>query len=338
MTTFVLFVHKQTAGTKAVINVNFSPKSPSSLNHSVKFNILVSCTHRPPSNEYTRNVAAFNYLQPNSLIPNKIANLTYSDTIIADLHEKHLMKQQQFFADKKEKEKEKKSKKSKKDKSKKAVHEDRILMHPVKEPAQRFNIPPHHEYQNILEEHEKLLQMEENKHAEGNFRKFGDTGKLYEKKTRCAIQDGIYVFHNANSVGSSLTSFAEMENKKGNHEIELSSSGKLKHFNLSKYLNIDVKSGSPTDKSSSDKQDNSSSSKSSSLSNKSIDSMEQAIIKNGLRNTDNQTNSDLGPFNFRKLLRPTGIAPTESLRKRKMIILNTSSPPPDKNQKTNDLF
>lgn len=261
--------------------------------------------------------------------------------MLSDLHEKHLIKQQQFFADKKEKESDKKNKKSKKDKSKKSVREDRILVQPSREPAQRFNIPPHHEYQNLLEEHEKLLQMDNNKFVES--RKFGDTGKLNEKKTRCAIQDGVYVFHNnGSSSGNSLTSFAEIE-KKTNQEIDVHSSGKLKHFNLSKYLNIDVKSASPIDipaanKSGSDKQDGSGSSKSSSLSNKSVDSMEQAIIMNGLKNSDNQTNSYLGPFNFRKLLRPTGIAPTESLRKRKMVILNTSSPPPDKNLRTNGLM
>lgn len=303
--------------------------------------------NRPQQNDYIRNVTAFNYLQPNVSIPNKFSHYAQSDAIISDLHEKHLQKQQQFFADRKEKESEKKNKKGKKEKSKKVVREDRILAQPIKEPAQRFNVPPHHEYQNILEEHEKLLQLDEPKVKET--RKFGDTGKLaLEKKTRCAIQDGVYVFHNNNnnnsgsSVGSSLTSFAEIENKKQvNQEIDVSSSGKLKNFSLSKYLNIDVKSASPIDipngdKSGSDKQDNSS--KSSSLSNKSIDSMENQIIMNGLNNSDNQTNSYLGPFNFRKLLRPTGIAPTESLRKRKMVILNTSSPPPDKNLRTNGLM
>lgn len=287
-------------------------------------------------------------MQPNSMIPTKIAQMNNSEASTHELHEKHLQKQQQFFADKKEKEADKRNKKAKKDKIKKSFREDRILIQPNKEqPAQRFNIPPHHEYQNILEEHEKLLQADEEKFAENNFRRFGDTEKLNEKKTRCAIQDGIYVFHNANSSGSSLTSFAEIENKKQNHDVDLNSSGKLKNFNLSKYLNIDVKSASPVDNASfdsgidkrnSDKQDNSSSSKSSSLSNKSVDSVEEAIIRNGLKNSESQTNSYLGPFNFRKLLRPTGVAPTESLRKRKMIILNTSSPPPDKNLKTNCVF
>lgn len=290
---------------------------------------------RPQSNEYSRNIAAFNYLQPNHSIPSKVTNFTCIDTPKTELQERHLLKQQQYFADKKEKDSDKKSKKSKKDKrDKKQVREDKIL-HPKETPAQRFNIPQHHEYQNILEEHEKLLQLDEKKAVESNLRKFGDTGKLLEKKTRCAIEDGVYVFHNTSSVGSSLTSFAEIENKKASQEIDVSSNSKLKHFNLSKYLNIDVKSVSPEnqfDKSSHFKQENSSSSKSSSLSNKSVDSMEQ------FRHSDNQANSYLGPFNFRKLLKPTGIAPTESLRKRKMVILNNSSPPPDKNLKPNSLF
>lgn len=217
-------------------------------------------------------------------------------------------------------------KKSKKDKSKKSiVYEDRIRIN--QEPAPR-KIPPKHEYQNIIEEQQKLMQE----------RKFGDTGKLYEKKTRCAIQDGVYVFHNGSSVGSSLTSFAEIEShKKVSQDIDIGG-GKLKNFNLSKYLNIDIKSPSPDSKNNGDKQDNSSSSKSSSLSNKSIDSMERNIILNGIKNSEDETNSlsYLGPFNFRKLLKPTGTAPTESLRKRKMI---TSSPAShDKNLKTNGLF
>jgi hypothetical protein len=264
-------------------------------------------------------------MQPNSQIPNKIASNSPQSPNINDLHDTHYKKQQQFFADKKEKDK--KAKKSKKDKSKKSsMHEDRIRMN--QEPAPR-NLQPKHEYQNVSEEHAKLLQME-------NERKFGDTAKLYEKKTRCAIQDGVYVFHNGSSVGSSLTSFAEIENhKKVSQEIDINGSGKLKNFNLSKYLNIDVKSVSP-EKGSSDKQE-ASSSKSSSLSNQSIDSMERNIILNGLKNNEDQSNSYLGPFNFRKLLKPTGIAPTESLRKRKKEMV-TSSPPPDKNLRTNGLF
>lgn len=281
-----------------------------------------------------RNVTAFNYLKPNTSIPSKIAHYAQAD-IISDLHERHNIKQQQFFIEKKEKESEKRNKKSKKDKHKKQVRSDRILVSSNKEqPAQRFNIPPHHEYQNINEEQEKHLQLSESKFS--IMRKFGDTGKLFEKKTRCFVQDGVYLFHSNTSNTSSLTSFAEIENKKNSlttsAKFDVKSNGKLKNFNLSKYLNIDMKPSSNSPKVESEKQDHSS--KSSSLSNKSIDS-ERAIIMNGLKNSDSQTNSYLGPFNFRKLLRPTGNAPTESLRKRKLVVRNNSSPPPDKNLKTN---
>lgn len=282
---------------------------------------------RPESTEHLRNIAAFNYMQPimqpNNQAPNKIANNSHRES--PDIIDKHYKKQQQFFSDKKEKEK--KFRKSKKDKSKKSlIQEDRVRT-TNHEPAPR-NIPPKHDYQNVLEEQERILQM-------GSERKFGDTGKLCEKKTRCAIQDGVYVFHNS-SIGSSLTSFAEIENhKKVNQEIDINESGKLKNFSLSKYLNIDVKSASPDIKNNSEKHEKCSSSKSSSLSNQSIDSMERNIILNGLKNSEDQTNSYLGPFNFRKLLKPTKITPTESLRKRKMV---TSSPPPDKSLKTNGLF
>lgn len=274
-------------------------------------------------------------MQPN-VLTNKLSHYAHPDEMIRDLHEKHLTKQQQFFADKKEKEKEKKNKKVKKDKStKKSVHEDRILIKPPasvtsskkEQPAQRYNVPPHHEYQNITEEQRRLLMIEDGKNQENNLRRFGDTTKLNaEKKAKCAIQNGLYAVYNSSSTGSSLTSFAEID-LKSSKSSEFSN-GKLKNFSLSKYLNIDIKSPSPVDKSGSDKTGGSSS-KSSSLSNKSVDSMEQAIIMNGLQNsTDNQQiNSYLGPFNFRKLLKPTGIAPTESLRKRKTII-NASSPPP----------
>lgn len=255
-------------------------------------------------------------MQPNAIIPKKIAHFAYNEKEINDLHEKHLIKQQQFFSEKKEKQNYKKSKKSKKEKNRKVVEEDRIVLtSSVEVPSRptRNNIPPHHEYQNILEQ----IQLGENQVEESHFRRFGDTEKPYEKKSRCAIQHGVYVFDNSKSVTSSLTSFAEIEQMKVSQEIDISSSEKLKNFSLSKYLYLDVKSAFPTDnagKNNSEKPE-SNSSKSSSLSNKSIDSMEQAIIMNGLKNSENQTNSYLGPFNFLKLLKPT-VGATESLRKR----------------------
>ena len=74
------------------------------------------------------------------------------------------------------------------------------------------------------------------------------------------------------------------------------------------------------------------SSESSAASNRSNMSIERSIIKSGLKNFTERAQNDSGPFNFRLLLKPTILPPTESLRKRKLIF--TSSPHiPDKNIK-----
>ena len=60
-------------------------------------------------------------------------------------------------------------------------------------------------------------------------------------------------------------------------------------------------------------------------------SVEESIISNGLKRYDTSNNSShLGPFNFRMLLRSTEHAPTESLRKRKIVFTSVC---PDKNLK-----
>lgn len=59
--------------------------------------------------------------------------------------------------------------------------------------------------------------------------------------------------------------------------------------------------------------------------------MEKTIINDGLQKFESNSCSHLGPFNFRMLLRSTDHAPTESLRKRKIIF--TSRFPADKNLK-----
>lgn len=59
-------------------------------------------------------------------------------------------------------------------------------------------------------------------------------------------------------------------------------------------------------------------------------SIEESIISDGLKRYESPSNSHLGPFNFRMLLRPTGQAPTESLRKRKIVFTSMC---PDKNLK-----
>ena len=86
--------------------------------------------------------------------------------------------------EKSKKEKEKKAKKGKKDKKKeKIIHGDKILVsskEPIyagKLPAQRFNIPAHHEYQNVSEEQKRQLIQESQKNNE-NLRRFGDTNQL----------------------------------------------------------------------------------------------------------------------------------------------------------------
>uniref|UniRef100_A0A8W7P1E9 non-specific serine/threonine protein kinase n=1 Tax=Anopheles coluzzii TaxID=1518534 RepID=A0A8W7P1E9_ANOCL len=110
------------------------------------------------------------------------------------------------------------------------------------------------------------------------------------------------------------------------------------NFNVSKYLNIDVKGPLHHQRDrarDSGVHERDISSNSSSLSTgssgmnslNSFDSVEQAIIFQKDRNAD----SYLGPFNFRQLLRPTQ-GPTESLRKRKGI--NPPSPPPPQRGKS----
>lgn len=234
------------------------------------------------------------------------------------------MKQQQFVAEKKEKEKDKKSKKSKKEKSKQsaAIREDKILVKPLSiAPIARSNVPQH-DYQNLEDEHRNMAMMENGK--------FSPMSRSQERKIICGIKNGVYYFNASNQ--SSLTSFAELDQKKSykeniSNDSAFMDDGKMKNFSLSKYLNIDMKSVSPDSASSStDKSE-----KSSSLSNKSVESVEQSIIRNGLKKNLAEQNSYLGPFNFRKLLKPTGKCPTESLRKRKGT---TSSPPPDKSIKT----
>lgn len=228
-----------------------------------------------------------------------------------------MSKQQQFVTEKREKEKEKKSKKSKKEKSKHSpvIREDKILLKPLNIASPRHNVPQH-DYQNLEDEHRKISSSQDR--------------RSQERKIICGIKNGVYYFNASNQ--SSLTSFAEIEQKKSYKENISNDSafiddGKMKNFSLSKYLNIDMKSVSPDSASTStDKSD-----KSSSLSNKSVESVEQSIIRNGLKKNLAEQNSYLGPFNFRKLLRPTGKFPTESLRKRKGT---TSSPPPDKSFKS----
>lgn len=80
----------------------------------------------------------------------------------------------------------------------------------------------------------------------------------------------------------------------------------------------------PLNNKNSDRSSNVSSSNSNSSDINSLDSMEHEIIHS--KNNNSQSDSYLGPFNFRQLLRPTQ-GPTDSLRKRKGINLSLTPPP-----------
>ncbi|XP_050079971.1 myosin-IIIb-like isoform X2 [Anopheles maculipalpis] len=150
----------------------------------------------------------------------------------------------------------------------------------------------------------------------------------------CELLNGVYRF------SPHVTSFAQMDSKSASSLSDDRSTldKDYQNFNVSKYLNIDVKG--PVHHRAERARDSGVherdvSSNSSSLSTgssgmnslNSFDSVEQAIIFQKDRNAD----SYLGPFNFRQLLRPTQ-GPTESLRKRKGI--NPPSPPPPQRGKS----
>lgn len=218
----------------------------------------------------------------------------------------------------------------------------------------------HHEYQNISEE----TKIDSKSPV---MRMFGDTNFLLNHRRKvsgqgqsqaqqqqqkesglscgqgvCELLNGVYRF------SPHVTSFAELESNKSNVSTPTLIVGKgssaastnrshpstldpkeYQNFNVSKYLNIDVKTPNLRKNHHHGHHGHHISSNASSLSSgssgsnslNSFDSVEQAIIFQKNKNAD----SYLGPFNFRQLLRPTQ-GPTESLRKRKGI--NPPSPPP----------
>ncbi|XP_059607576.1 myosin-IIIb-like isoform X2 [Phlebotomus argentipes] len=161
-----------------------------------------------------------------------------------------------------------------------------------------------HEYQNVNDEakHSKVMKIPV-------FRKFGDTNilvknrkNLYMNNVACGAKfDGVY--------RPNITSFAQMERSPPLPE-SASPQHKYSNFNISKYLNIDVKGPRSSESSPNLTMSTSSSAKSSGAS---LEPCEQPA-------------SYLGPFNFRQLLRPTQ-GPTESLRKRKCLSPPTPPPP-----------
>ncbi|XP_055551264.1 transcription factor mef2A-like isoform X2 [Wyeomyia smithii] len=192
-----------------------------------------------------------------------------------------------------------------------------------------------HDYQNISEE----TKIDSNSPV---MRMFGDTNFLLNHRRKndvktpkesnlscgqgvCELMNGVYRF------SPHVTSFAELESGKVSHRSHPSTldSKEYHNFNVSKYLNIDVKTPNLRSVKNHISSNSSCLSTGSSGSNSlnSFDSVEQAIIFQKNKNAD----SYLGPFNFRQLLRPTQ-GPTESLRKRKGI--NPPSPPPPQRGKS----
>ncbi|XP_062698478.1 myosin-IIIb-like isoform X2 [Aedes albopictus] len=264
-------------------------------------------------------------------------------------------KQEYKLKEKENKDKKKKEKKAKKEKEKEKSTSptsgtssamSSSAEKPRKEPKKKAPMPipqpgqvapkriiDHHEYQNISEE----TKIDSKSPV---MRMFGDTNFLLNHRRRasnqkesglscgqgvCELMNGVYRF------SPHVTSFAELESNKGSNNRSHPSTMDAKeynNFNVSKYLNIDVKTPNlrtvkhhhHRHHMSSNSSSMSSGSEGSNSLN-SFDSVEQAIIFQKNKNAD----SYLGPFNFRQLLRPTQ-GPTESLRKRKGI--NPPSPPP----------
>lgn len=208
---------------------------------------------------------------------------------------------------------------------------------PIPQPQQQVpqkRMIEHHEYQNISEE----TKIDSKSPV---MRMFGDTNFLINQRRKasnqkesglscgqgvCELLNGVYRY------SPHVTSFAELEsNKSGSNRSHPSTLDpkEYQNFNVSKYLNIDVKTPNLRSVKNHLSSNSSSMSSGSSGSNSlnSFDSVEQAIIFQKNKNAD----SYLGPFNFRQLLRPTQ-GPTESLRKRKGI--NPPSPPPPQRGKS----
>lgn len=212
-----------------------------------------------------------------------------------------------------------------------------------------------HSYQNVSDE-DRLRSPQQTKVDSGSsqqvFRKFGDTNLMppKQKSGGCHVENGVYRY------SPHITSFAELDYANRNIAGYEQQKG---NFNISKYLNIDVKSGSsayssgsnlsppvqsnlagnkkPSNRSSPNLQqlhhhhDHSNSSSSSLLSDKSSCSTSSLDQRSYFIGEPHEYGSYLGPFNFRQLLRPTQ-GPTESLRKRKGV--NTNSPPPPQRGKS----
>jgi hypothetical protein len=185
-----------------------------------------------------------------------------------------------------------------------------------------------HEYYNVMNTNNKDNNIANNQKKVGPMlRKFGDTGELARLRN---LKSGNQAKVKENAGYRSSKSSSSICDKQA--DPNGITNEKYSNFNLSKYLNIDLKAPNVRSRSSgslSSSTNTQSSSGTSSFS--SFDSIEQTIILQKSKGGADPANSHLGPFNFRQLLRPTQ-GPTESLRKRKGI--NPPSPPPPQRGKT----
>jgi hypothetical protein len=284
-------------------------------------------------------IAAFNYLTPNHdqtmrYSPN---NLEYHhDDPLKELHEAHM------------------NMKNNKNNKKQTERLHSIASETLKSRS-RSNTPSEgnnqqvaqrrlidlHEYYNVLNTNNKDNQKNNQNVKVPMLRKFGDTGELARlRNLKTANQ--LNGSHNVGYRSSkSASSICDLDGSRKISSLERHqqadpngiTNGKYSNFNLSKYLNIDLKAPNVRSRSSgslSSSTNTQSSSGTSSFS--SFDSIEQTIIlQKGKCGESADPASYLGPFNFRQLLRPTQ-GPTESLRKRKGI--NPPSPPPLQRGKT----
>lgn len=241
------------------------------------------------------------------------------------------------------------------------LQQHRQAKHSSNSPSPPHQVPSRrilesHSYQNVSDEDRRqqtppLKQEQSSASSPGSnqqmFRKFGDTNLMPRNNNNPGSNYRKGDFHVDNGVfrySPHITSFAELD---------------YENRNLSKFLNIDVKSASNSSaysSGSSPSQNNnltaankkasnrsspnlnhihqSNSSASSVLSDKSscsTSSLDQRSYFIGEQPSPHEYGSYLGPFNFRQLLRPIQ-GPTESLRKRKGI--NSNSPPPPQRGKS----
>lgn len=213
-----------------------------------------------------------------------------------------------------------------------AASKDRV--YPPFVPSKR--IIEHHEYQNIKEEAANARSSDK----APVLRRFGDTNVLKNKKDFNNINHKLNAAANKLAASKHVTTFAEQsvehQSSSGDNSFlsSLDATDCTSSYCASKFFNIELKSPGKSQfnyKYSAGSSASNLSSGSTISDSNSLDSMEHEIIHRKPTSIGNAggvgaSDSYLGPFNFRQLLRPTQ-GPTESLRKRRGINLSSTPPP-----------